>query len=160
MAYSEKKRVRKALFCLTVTCAGLMTLAGDAYAQRSSVSAAEVTGTFEKKFTGRFKGTSSEIKIASTGKGKLHVAMSLIYPYMYGKDPIANMGELDGEATISGDKAIYQSAEFGKCRIEIKFVKVGVIKVTQEGMDSDCGFGHNVTADGTYVRTSSRKPRF
>ena len=160
MRHSKKNRLRPAFLTLIGMGMVMGALSGPGWAQRASVSAAEVTGTFEHKFTGKYKGTSSEIKIASAGRGKLHVAMSLIYPYMYGKDPIANTGELDGEATITGDTAIYRSTEFGTCNIEIKFVRAGLIKVTQEGSDADCGFGHNVYADGTYTRTSSKKPKF
>jgi hypothetical protein len=70
------------------------------------------------------------------------------------------MGTGGGTAKISGDTAIYENNEFGPCKITIKFVKAGTIKVTQEGSDADCGFGHNVTAEGTYKKISSKKPKF
>lgn len=111
-------------------------------------------------FTGRFKGSSNEIKILALGGGKLHIAMDLIYPYIVNGELSANMGELDGEAAIVGDVAVYDSAENGTCTITIKFVRPGTIKVTQEGMDFACGFGHNVFADGTYKKVSNAKPKF
>ena len=43
--------------------------------------------------------------------------------------------------------------------ITIKFLKPGTIRVDQEGA-SACGFGHNVTAAGTYTRSSRVKPNF
>ena len=86
--------------------------------------------------------------------------MDLLYPYVVDRELSANIGELDGEATIEGDTAVYSSTEFGDCTITIKFVRPGTIKVTQSGADFDCGFGHNVTADGTYKKMSSKKPKF
>ena len=131
------------------------------YAQpsRKSVSGAEVTGTFRRAFTGKFKGSSSDIKILALGKGKLKVAFDLIYPFIDGQGlPEANTGQADGEATIDGDTAHFTSTEFGECNITVKFVRPGSIKVTQEG--DGCGFGLNVSADGTYRKTSSAKPKF
>ena len=139
--------------CLMIFLAGTYV-----QGQRSSVSAAEVTGSFRHSFTGKFKGSSNDIKIASAGKGKLHIGMDLVYPYMNGKELMANTGELDGQASIDGDTAVYTSKEFGPCTITIKFTKPGVIDVKQD--EGDCGFGHNVSADGHYVKVSSRKPTF
>ena len=67
--------------------------------------------------------------------------------------PTANMGEGSGIATIEGDTATFKpdGAE-DECKITMKFTG-GRLVVTQEGI---CGFGHNVTADGTYRRVSSR----
>ncbi|MEP6944399.1 MAG: hypothetical protein ABJA02_00660 [Acidobacteriota bacterium] len=132
----------------------------DAQSSRTSVSGAEVTGTFRMAFTGKFKDSSNEIQIAALGHGKLHIAMELLYPYVVRGEMSANMGSLDGEATIEGDTAVYSSTEFGECTITIKFVKPGTISVSQDGTDSNCGFGHNVMADGTYKKVSSTKPKF
>ena len=139
----------------------IMTIVAGAYAQtsRSSVSVAEITGTFRYTFGAKYKKSSSDIKIASAGKGKIHVAMELIYPYIVKGDLMANTGELDGMATINGDTAVYESSEFGQCKITLKFAKPGVLLVTQQGSDADCGFGHNVMADGTYRKVSSAKPK-
>jgi hypothetical protein len=71
----------------------------------------------------------------------------------------SNVGEADGTATIEGDTAVYSNDEY-ECKITIKFVKPGVIKVTQADSDLGCGFGHNVTASGTYKKSSSAKPKF
>ena len=128
---------------------------------RKSVPAAEVNGTFRHSFTGKYKGSSSEIKIWAQGGGKLHVGMDLIYPYtMQNGDLMANVGQLAGKASINRDTAVYESAEFGTCKITIKFVRPGTIKVSEEESGGGCGFGHNVTAAGTYVKVSSRKPKF
>ncbi|MEQ1604015.1 MAG: hypothetical protein ABL999_04030 [Pyrinomonadaceae bacterium] len=153
-----RKRISAVIFAFSC----LMLFSGAAAAQsRASVPAAEVNGTFRMNFTGKYKGSSNEIKILALGGGKVRVAMELVYPYkMQNGELMANMGELDGEASISGDTAVYSATEFGKCTITIKFVTPGTIKVAQDGTDADCGFGHNVMATGTYKKVSSKKPTF
>lgn len=155
--------MRKRIFGVLFAFVALMSfsLSADAQADRKSVSAAEVNGTFRMNFTGKYREFSNQIKILALGGSKLRVGMDLVYPLTTGSgEKSVNMGSLDGEASISADTAIYQSAEFGTCKITIKFVKPGAIKVTQEGSDTDCGFGHNVTANGTYRRVSGKKPKF
>ncbi len=154
-----KKTILFILCVLAVTGIGAAVTKGQN--GRKSVSGTEVTGTFRHSFTGRFKSSSSDIKIQALGKGRLHIAMDLVYPYRTPKGELsANMGELDGKASIMGDTAIYESKEFGTCKITIKFVRPGTIKVSQSGSDFDCGFGHNVMSDGTYRKVSSKKPNF
>lgn len=127
---------------------------------RVTVAASEVNGTFRHAFTGKFKGSFNEIKILALGKGKLKVAFDLVYPHTDGTGALsANVGQATGIADISGDTAVYRSEEFGTCTITIKFVRPGTISVDQEGA-SACGFGHNVTAAGTYSRSSKVKPKF
>ncbi len=128
---------------------------------RKSVSAAEAGGTFRSFFDGKFKGNYNEIKILALGNGKLRVAFELTYPYIDGTgSQMANVGTADGTTTIEGDTAIFSPDENGQCRITIKFVKRGTIEVTQAGMDSECGFGFNVNAHGTYKKMSNAKPKF
>jgi hypothetical protein len=70
---------------------------------------------------------------------------------------MANEGEGSGVATIEGDSAIFklEGAE-EECRITLKFTGSKLV-VTQIGI---CGFGHNVSAEGTYKNVSSKKPKF
>ncbi|MGI9034529.1 MAG: hypothetical protein ACR2GD_00690 [Pyrinomonadaceae bacterium] len=140
----------------------LFVSAENSFAQsRKAVSASEVTGTFRSYFGGKAKGSYSEIKILSTGKGKLKVSFDLAYPYIEGAGQMtAHMGTAPGAAAIAGNRAVYSSSEFGQCTITIKFVKPGQIKVTQSGNDTDCGFGANVSATGTYKKVSGAKPKF
>jgi len=135
---------------------------GEVNAQsRKSVSTAEVNGTFRSYYSGKFKGNYNEVKILALGKGKLRVSFGLTYPYIDGTGGMmANVGIADGTATIEGDTAIFSSDEYGECRITIKFVKRGTIEITQSGVDSECGFGNNVNAGGTYKKTSNAKPEF
>lgn len=154
--------MRKSLSSVFFAIMFLMGLSppADAQTSRKSVSAAEVNGTFRMNFKGKFKGNSNEIKILALGGGRLRFAMDLVYPYtLRNGELMVNMGGLDDEAAISGDTAVYESSD-SKCKIMIKFVRPGTIKVTQDGSDADCGFGHNVTSDGIYRKVSSKKPKF
>lgn len=114
------------------------------------VTAAQVNGMWESKF-GTFK-------ILALGKQKLKIQFSGIYAYKLadGSD-MANTGDGEGIATIEGNQATFKpvGAE-EECAITMKFTG-GKLLVEQKGT---CGFGHNVSAAGTYRRTSSRKPKF
>lgn len=137
--------------------------AGKDDSSRKAVSAEEVTGTFRMNFDGEFKDSFNEILILALGDNKLKVAFNLIYPTRYGnkKDEVtANAGQMIVEAPIKGDTAVYSSTKDGKCEITIKFVKSGEIEVTQEQEGAGCGFGFNVTAEGTYKKTGGAKPDF
>ena len=146
--------IRIALCVLLLT---VMSVSVQAQKGRTSVSTAEVTGTFRMNFGGKFRRTYDEIKIASIGRGKLRVSMDLLFPHVVNGEMSPNLGSLDDTFSIKGDTASYTT---GQCTLTIKFVRPGTINVTQQGMDSDCGFGHNVMADGTYRKVSSRKPKF
>jgi len=123
-------------------------------ASRPSVSFTEVNGTFLYQYTGIFKGFSSKLTVKALGNGKLTIDFDLIHPYVLNNNELsANMGTLSGEANIIGDTATYQSDEYGSCKIVMVFTKPGDVKVTQEGSDAACGFGHGVYADGTYYKT-------
>lgn len=136
-------------------------MAVNAQTSRKSVSGAEVTGTFKMSFIGKkYKGMSNDLEIQALGKGRLKIWFDLIYPYtMRNGEVSVNMGDLFDEIPIEGDTAVYKS-EDGRCTITIKFTRPGEVKVTQDETEVGCGFGHNVSAAGTYKKTSSAKPKF
>lgn len=156
--------MRKSTLSTVFAVVVLMVFSSPAFAQKSraSVSGAEVTGTFEMNFIGKkYKGLTNDLMIQAMGGGKLHIAFDLLYPYTLQNGEVSvNMGQLEGEASITGDTAVFESNEFGPCKITLKFTKPGEVKVTQAGSDADCGFGHNVFAYGTYRKVSSKKPKF
>ncbi len=118
-------------------------------AMQTVVTAAQVNGTWDSKY-GTFK-------VWALGNQKLKVEFDGVYEYTSSAGPMANTGEGRGIAFIEGNTAIFRpdGAEEA-CKITMKFTR-GKLIVTQE---SNCGFGLNVTADGTYRKTSSRKPKF
>ena len=132
-------------------------------AQRKAVSGAEVTGTFRYYFTGKYKGSYSEILIQALGKNKLKIEMELIYPFMVNGEQMVHTGTATGEALITGDTAVfvpdYSVEENESCKITLRFTKPGILIVSTEH-NIGCGFGLNVSADGTYRKTSSAKPKF
>ena len=115
----------------------------------TSVTAAQVNGTWKAKW--------GEFKIWALGHQRLQVEFSGVYEYKTPMGPSANTGEGSGIATIEGDTATFkpEGAE-EECRITLKFAGNKLV-VTQTGI---CGFGHNVTAAGTYKKVSSKKPKF
>ena len=119
--------------------------------QSRIVTAREANGTYRD---GR-----NEIKILALGHNKLRISFDLTYEYKTPMGPSANEGVAEGEATIENDTAVFHSPEFQTCTITIKFLKSNRIRVTQN-RDQECGFGHNVWADGTYLKRSSKPPRF
>jgi len=150
----------KRIFCVVFFVA--FAVAANAQTSRRSVSGAEVTGTFKMSFIGaKYKGLTNDLYIQALGKGKLKIMFDLIYPYTMNNGEVSvNMGSISGEASIVGDTAVYESDEFGPCKITIKFVRPGQVKVTQDGESFDCGFGNRVMAAGNYKKTSSAKPKF
>lgn len=116
---------------------------------QATVTAAQVNGTWKTK--------GGEFKIWALGKEMLQVEFSGTYEYKSPQGPMVNTGEGHSVASIEGDTATFKpdGAE-DECRITMKFTH-GKLVVTQTGT---CGFGNNVTADGTYKRVSTRKPKF
>ena len=125
-------------FLLCFAAASIATSHADS---DKSVTAAQENGTWKTK--------GGEFKIWALGKQRLQVEFSGVYEYKTPQGPMANEGEGSGVATIEGDTAIFkpEGAE-EDCQITSKF-SGGKLVVTQTGI---CGFGHNVSAEGTYKK--------
>src|SRR6266496_4363157 len=138
----------KVIFVSVLCCAAVSIVTTQA-GKDTSVTAAQVNGTWQSKY--------GEFKIWALGHQRLQVEFSGVYEYKTAQGPTANTGEGSGIARIEGDAAIFkpEGAE-EECRITLKFTG-GKLVVTQTGI---CGFGHNVTAAGTYKKVSAKKPKF
>ena len=112
-----------------------------------------------KRLTGTYRSRRGEFKIQALGVNRLHVQFDGSYEYKVNGELTANTGTADGMATVKGDAAVFVPADTQGCSIELRFAGKKLI-VKQTGSDADCGFGHNVTADGTYTKRSSRAPKF
>jgi hypothetical protein len=134
------------LWALWLTAVSVVTVQAGS---DKSVTAAQVNGTWKTKY--------SEFKIWALGKQRLQIEFSGVYEYETPQGPTANEGEGSGFATIEGDTAIFkpEGAE-EECQITLRFTG-GKLVVTQTGI---CGFGHNVSAAGTYKKVSAKKPKF
>ena len=131
-----------------ILCCGAVLVASRASGE-TVVTAAQVNGTWKTK--------GGEFKIWALSQKMLQVEFSGTYEYKSPEGPNVNTGEGRGVASIEGDTAIFKpDAAEDECRITMKFAN-GKLVVTQTGT---CGFGNNVTAEGTYKKISSRKPKF
>jgi hypothetical protein len=113
------------------------------------VTAAQVNGVY--------RSDDNEFRVLALGHGKLKVQFDGIYRTI---SKSVNTGYASGEATIDGNIATLDVPDFGACKINLVFLPKNRMKVIQEGSDADCGFGHNVRADGTYRKIRSGKPKF
>ena len=98
-------------------------------------------------FAGKYLGETGEITLTSQPNGKLHVQFAL---QAVG---LANMGTGDGEAVVKNGASSFTLDGYPSCNMALKFSKNGQLDVTQSGMSQECGFGANVTADGSYARS-------
>ncbi len=140
---------------LSLVCCPFVSLAKE----RKSVSGTEVTGVFRCRFSGEFRGSYNEIKVLALGNNQLKVSFDLLHPQKVNGQFSANMGRIRGLGSINGDTGIFKAPNKNKS-IVLKFVSPGKLKVTQNGSDSDFGFGLNVSASGDYEKVSSEPPTF
>ena len=113
----------------------------------------DVVGTYEAK-------VGSVISIDRAPQGMLAIEVQAVYPYrMANGELMANTGAASGTAKLVGDTALFTPPETTRCTIKLVFRQRKLI-VTQQGNDSDCGFGHNVNASDTYKLTSRRPQHF
>ncbi len=105
---------------------------------------------------GVYRYYKSEFRILALGHGNLKVQFDGIYMTRAG---YPNMGYATAEAKIEGNVATFKPPDTERCEITLVFLP-NRLRVTQEGSDADCGFGHNVYAAGTYRKIRSGKPKF
>jgi hypothetical protein len=105
---------------------------------------------------GVYRYYDSEFRILALGHNKLKVQFDGIY-HTLAKS--VNMGSATGEANVVGNVATFKPPDFEQCKITLVFLP-GKLKVTQDGSDADCGFGHNVNATGAYRKIRGGKPKF
>lgn len=136
------------LLTALIAILSLTLVPADAAAQRV-VTAAQVNGTW--------RSDTGEFKVLALGKQRLKIEFVGVYEYETAEDSMANEGRTSGIAFIEGERAVFTPSDGdGECEIEMIF-RDGKLVVTQSGF---CGFGHNVSATGTYVRIDKRKPTF
>ncbi len=103
------------------------------------------TGTYEYDNGDDGDGT---VKVQKISADKIKVSLFVI-----GGPPSHNMGEFMKELKIKNGVANYKS---GDCGMKFTFNSKAV-KVKQTGYD--CGFGNGVSANGYYLKTSSKSPK-
>ena len=73
--------------------------------------------------------------------------------------PSYNTGWIEGTVDLKNGKGVFRSREFGECAIAFEF-KDRSVRLTHPDMLVECGFGHNVFAEGTLLRKSRVPPEF
>jgi len=110
-----------------------------------------------KNVTGHYRLTKEEFRnrldVQQLAGGKIKFHLLALWVSYSNPDNIHN-GELQGIATLEKGVAIYDQ---DGCKIKIEFFPKRV-RVTQLD-DAGCGFGANVTADGTYRKLDSKRPK-
>jgi hypothetical protein len=69
-----------------------------------------------------------------------------------------NMGFLEGRLTLKDGMATHIRRGESHCEITFRFVRETVVLKQTVGSSAECEFGHGVYAEGTYRRTSRKKP--
>lgn len=144
-------RKLKCVMLLIIAAATLSHAQGARTKSRPAQS--NVTGSYRV----RHRTTPNTLDVLLLPDGKIKFQLSA---YWIGNVKIrgANTGEAKGVALLQNGVAVFEDVD-GKCRIRMRFTRNKVI-VTQQEEDFACGFGFNVTADGTYLKQNSRTPKF
>ena len=116
---------------------------------RRVVTAAQINGVY--------KSDRNDFRVLALGHNKLQVQFNGEWMTRYG---YPNIGEAIGEATIDGNVVTFVPGETKNCKITMTFLPPNKMVVTQEGTDAECGFGHNVMADGKYRRVKAGRPKW
>jgi len=114
-----------------------------------SVTAAQINGVYRY--------LRNDFRILALGHNKLKVQFNGEWMTRGG---YPNLGEAIGAATIVGNVATFIPGDTTKCKITLTFLGNNKMAVAQEGLDAECGFGHNVMASGNYRRVKAGKPKF
>jgi hypothetical protein len=133
-------------FVTSLVLSPLSTVIGQP--SRRAVTAMQINGVY--------KDGNNDFRVLALGHHKLKVQFNGQWMTRYG---YPNLGEALGEALIAGNVATFVPGNRSKCKITMTFLANKMI-AEQEGSDSDCGFGHNVMATGTYRRVKAGRPRF
>lgn len=116
---------------------------------RRVVTAAQINGVYKSR--------GNDFRVLALGHNKLKVQFNGEWMTRFG---YPNIGEAIGEATIDGNIAVFIPGDTTKCKITMNFLPPNKMIVHQEGSDAECGFGHNVMADGTYRRVKAGRPKW
>lgn len=113
----------------------------------------DLTGTYEYNFGP--KASSATLYVQQLDARKIWMAMQGV-----SGEPARHLAIIDRTMLrLSGNQAIYTSAEKGKCAIKLTFFNNGAC-VDFLNDSANCGFGDAATVRGNYVRTNSQTPLF
>jgi len=117
----------------------IMKAYSDRIAALKGGATASVTGTYTMK--------GGEVRVQQTNDGRIKFYINATHQ--------ENVGEVSGEAPLSGDAANYAD-QGNDCALSFKFAGEKLV-VSQDG---SCGMGLNVSGAGTYKRVNTAAPKF
>jgi hypothetical protein len=104
----------------------------------------------------RMKKPSSDLRTIDHGRGDVEFQFDL-----WNGPPAYSSGGMEGHLSVKDGKATFETTEYGGlCRIDFAFEAKRVVVRQSAGTWDECGFGHGVYADGTFVRVSRKVPKF
>lgn len=108
-----------------------------------------------KQITGSYadKNNSLDVQLLPNGSLKFHLIALWKSPT---NREVIHIGEISALVPINENLAVYEK---GQCKIVLEFL-ANKVDVSQIGGDTDCDFGMNVLAAGTYRKGNSRVPVF
>lgn len=112
-----------------------------------------VTGTYRYSFGE--DGGAGEMLVQQIGNDKIAISFNNVTAA-----PAYNLASI--EKTVlkyANNQAIYSNQEYGKCKFKITFLENGARVDFMEDA-YDCGFGHNASTEGNYIRVNSSVPKF
>lgn len=114
---------------------------------------ADVTGTYAYSF-GKDQGLG-EVLVQQLSSNKIILSANAVTAA-----PAYNMAVIE-KITLSlrGNRAIYQTSDFGNCKMQFTF-RNNTIQVDYLDRAYECGFGHNASVAGNYIRTKTTRPTF
>jgi hypothetical protein len=109
-----------------------------------------LTGTWERGSLEKGGGTMVVIDGAEGTRFQLQLSRG---------GEVNNLGFLEGRLTVTDGLATHvRRGDGSHCEITFRFVRETVVLKQTVGSSAECAFGHGVYADGTYRRTSRKKP--
>ena len=147
--------MKPSLTIITLLATAVIVSSGGIGSEKTAASAQNRIVT-PAQINGVYKYDRNDFRVLALGHHKLKVQFNGEWMTRGG---YPNIGEAIGEATINGNVATFIPGDTTKCKITLTFLRNKMI-VEQEGLDADCGFGHNVMASGTYRRVKAGKPRW
>ncbi len=112
-----------------------------------------VTGSYAYSF-GKDGGTGN-LYVQQVGKEKIIVEMQSVKgPPSYNQAIISKTS-----LKLVGNEAIYETKEFGKCKLKISFFDGGASIIYLDEA-YDCGFGNAASVVGNYLKFDNKAPKF
>ena len=113
-----------------------------------------------RSVTGTYKYGLNRLEVLELPGHKVRISFADCWPNDRKRRETRNVGSFDETVPLTGNTAIVK-IKYGDdpCIVTLEFRSNRVI-VAQEGSILECGFGFNVEADGTYVKLTSKPPKF